>query len=204
MFEIKLDNGQVLVAKLPYPLAGPAHFTTASEVATMQFMREMLELPVPQVLAWSSRSENTPVKSEFIIMEKLGGRYLSDAWDDLTTDETANIIQEIVEVERRMTETYFHALGSLYYIKDIPDNVRSIGLSSYSEVADKLYCIGPTVERRFWCNGRAELNINRGPCELNLKINSYILITQDVLLLYYQGMISRNVLNLSLIVKSLG
>lgn len=34
-----MDNGQEVVAKVPNPNAGVPHFTTASEVATMNFVR---------------------------------------------------------------------------------------------------------------------------------------------------------------------
>jgi hypothetical protein len=38
-FVLTLDNGSEVVAKLPNPNAGPAFYTTASEVATRQFVR---------------------------------------------------------------------------------------------------------------------------------------------------------------------
>lgn len=34
-----MDNGFEVVAKLPNPNAGPAHFTVASEVATREVVR---------------------------------------------------------------------------------------------------------------------------------------------------------------------
>lgn len=38
VFEITMDDGRELIAKLPNPNAGRPHFTTASEVATMDFV----------------------------------------------------------------------------------------------------------------------------------------------------------------------
>jgi len=38
-FCLTMDDGRKFVAKLPNPNAGPAHYTTASEVATMDFVR---------------------------------------------------------------------------------------------------------------------------------------------------------------------
>lgn len=37
-FLLSMDNGQEVVAKVPNPNAGVPHFTTASEVATMDFV----------------------------------------------------------------------------------------------------------------------------------------------------------------------
>ena len=38
VFQMTMDDGRVVIAKLPNPNAGRPHFTTASEVATMDFV----------------------------------------------------------------------------------------------------------------------------------------------------------------------
>lgn len=38
-FTLTMDDGQMVIAKVPNPNAGIAYFTTASEVATMDFVR---------------------------------------------------------------------------------------------------------------------------------------------------------------------
>ncbi len=52
--------------KVPDPLV-PRRLVTASEVATLEFLRVELELPVPKVLAWSDSNGNT-VGCEYIVM----------------------------------------------------------------------------------------------------------------------------------------
>jgi hypothetical protein len=37
-FVLTMDDGQEVIAKVPNPNAGVSHFTTASEVATMEFV----------------------------------------------------------------------------------------------------------------------------------------------------------------------
>lgn len=44
------DDGSEVFARISTPIAGPAHYTTASEVATMNFLRNVLGLPVPKNL----------------------------------------------------------------------------------------------------------------------------------------------------------
>jgi hypothetical protein len=39
VFLLTMDDGRGVIAKLPNPNAGLPHFTTASEVATMNFVR---------------------------------------------------------------------------------------------------------------------------------------------------------------------
>lgn len=33
-----MDNGKNVIARIPHPIAGPEYYTTASEVATMEFV----------------------------------------------------------------------------------------------------------------------------------------------------------------------
>ena len=40
VFWLSMDDGSVAIARIPNPNAGPPVYTTASEVATMDFVRE--------------------------------------------------------------------------------------------------------------------------------------------------------------------
>ncbi|KAJ7701779.1 hypothetical protein B0H17DRAFT_1327423 [Mycena rosella] len=112
LFDIRLDNGVELVAKLPFVIAGPAHLTTASEVATMLFAREVLDRLVPRIYTWCSRAEESDVGSEYIIMEKVPGVQLFDRWTNIR-EGVQTIIQDVVNAEEKMTNTQFGMLGSL-------------------------------------------------------------------------------------------
>lgn len=39
VFAVTMQDGKQLIVKIPNPNSGPSHYTTASEVATMQFVR---------------------------------------------------------------------------------------------------------------------------------------------------------------------
>lgn len=62
-------SGKEVIAHIPTPIAGPPHYTTPSEIATMAFLRDILGVPVPRVLAYSADSTN-PVGSVYIIMKR--------------------------------------------------------------------------------------------------------------------------------------
>ncbi|CDM26530.1 Protein kinase-like domain [Penicillium roqueforti FM164] len=151
LFQLTIDDRRDIIAKLPNPNAGRPHFTTASEVATMDFLRNVLNLPVPRVYAWSSRAPENPLGAEYIIMEKQSGVVLND----------------LVDIERRLAATKFSKFGSLYYKDDLPDNSDSTSPlyldSTGSEVRSKTFAIGPTNHRSFFDFGRGELDIERGP-----------------------------------------
>ncbi|KAF2685338.1 hypothetical protein K458DRAFT_403544 [Lentithecium fluviatile CBS 122367] len=71
---LTMNNGSEVVVKVPNPNAGLLHFTTASEVATMEF-----------VLAWSSRAQGSPIGAEYIIMEEARGVEPENVWPDGAT-----------------------------------------------------------------------------------------------------------------------
>ena len=68
-----------MIAKIPHPNAGPSSLTTASEVATLDFVRTVLNVPAPKVLAWNAPSQNQ-VRAEYIIMEEAKGSQLHKVW----------------------------------------------------------------------------------------------------------------------------
>ena len=56
VFLVTFQNGQQVIVRIPTPISGPSHFSTASEVTTMDFLRR-LGIPVQIVLAWSSQAQ---------------------------------------------------------------------------------------------------------------------------------------------------
>lgn len=41
IFRLSMDNGRAAIVRVPHPIAGPKYLTTASEVATMDFVRSL-------------------------------------------------------------------------------------------------------------------------------------------------------------------
>lgn len=105
-FRLVMQDGQKVIAKIPHPSAGPPVYTTASEVATMDFARTILKIPVPKVLAWSATDQN-PVESEYIIMEEAEGTQLHEAWKDMKLKVKRNVIWEIIDIEKRLLSVSF-------------------------------------------------------------------------------------------------
>ncbi|KAL3489348.1 hypothetical protein BJX62DRAFT_252674 [Aspergillus germanicus] len=70
-FLATMRDGKELIIQIPNPNTGPAHYTTTSEVATMQYR---LHIPVPKVLAYYSKASESKLGAEYIMMEKLKPR----------------------------------------------------------------------------------------------------------------------------------
>ena len=69
--------------------------------------------------------------------------------------------------------------GNLYYATDaFPgcENVEINGniLQSERAEAERRFVIGPVVDTTFWDQGRAGMDVDRGPCELNLLAKGFI------------------------------
>ncbi|GLA00434.1 phosphotransferase enzyme, partial [Aspergillus niger] len=55
-------------------------------------------------------------------MEKRAGVVLTDVWDSLKGKQKAHILDQIVDIQRRLADARFAKFGSLCYGDDIPDN----------------------------------------------------------------------------------
>ncbi|KAF2461687.1 phosphotransferase enzyme family protein, partial [Lineolata rhizophorae] len=161
VFLITLDDGREVIAKLPNPNAGPAQFTTASEVATMDFVRNVLKVPAPKVFAWSSSADNA-VGAEYILMERSKGVELSKVWDEISWEQRLEIVRVLVGYEKAFASTRLPSYGSLYYAEDLPSS-SSCQVVLEGAPDGKAFAIGPTTNRAFFDDGRDVVEVNRGP-----------------------------------------
>ncbi|KAK5937241.1 hypothetical protein PMZ80_010541 [Knufia obscura] len=163
---LTMDDDSQVVAKVPNPNAGLPHLTTASEVATVDFVRNILGTPIPRVLAWHSRAQQNPVGAEYIIMEKAPGTELERVWRDMGVEDRWALIQSLARFEETWTSVSFTKFGSLYYTEDLDTGVGS-DLSyrdaNEDEITDRRFAIGPSVGRDFVGNGRVTIAFDRGP-----------------------------------------
>ncbi|KAF2433867.1 phosphotransferase family protein [Tothia fuscella] len=167
VFRLQMDDGSILMARIPHPNAGPPKYTTASEVATMDFAHSILDIPVPKVLAYSTTADN-PVGSEYIIMEEAKGTQLSEVWEYMDVKDQLVIITELVTIDQKFLSASLNRHGALYYKKDsFPGcetaQVTASIMDSLRADVEKRFVIGPTVEREFWEKQRADMAIDRGP-----------------------------------------
>ncbi|RMZ72435.1 phosphotransferase enzyme family [Pyrenophora seminiperda CCB06] len=161
---MRMDDGREVVAKVPNPNAGRAFYTTASEVATMDFARRVLDTPAPRVYAYNSQAQSHAVGAEYIIMEKAQGVPLSLVWDKLALPQKLHVLLALVQIQKRWLSISFSHYGGLYYAKDIPSSCEA---SHYVQdgvvVKDSEFVVGPATGRDWYDAGRAGLDIERGP-----------------------------------------
>ncbi|WEW56252.1 hypothetical protein PRK78_001691 [Emydomyces testavorans] len=167
VFLLTLEDGFHAIAKIPYHIAVPQRYATASEAATLELLR-VKGVPVPKVYGYSASADN-PAGVEYIIMEKANGVRLDEKWFSLTKRERHKLASSFVGIEKRLFDIPFHAIGSIYFKSDVPSNLQ---VPLYSEAHEsheqddtsKRFCIGPIADYMFWYGKRAALDIHRGPC----------------------------------------
>ncbi|KAF2753100.1 phosphotransferase enzyme family protein [Pseudovirgaria hyperparasitica] len=164
-FLLTMDDNDQVVAKVPNPNAGVPHLTTASEVATMDMIRNIVGTPAPRVIAWDSRAENA-VNAEYIIMEKAKGVQLGSVWPTMDIDQKGQVIRAIARHLRSWSKISFSHIGSLYYRKDLPavDETTSIYIDGLEKpIQNTKFAIGPITGREWSDSGKPSVRCDRGP-----------------------------------------
>ncbi|KAM5471153.1 hypothetical protein MauCBS54593_003492 [Microsporum audouinii] len=166
-FLFSFEDGRQAVGKVPNPVGITPHLTTASEVATMEFMRTVLQTPTPRVYAWSSKvddSRNT-VGTEFIIMEKIAGIPLGKVWEHLSGSDKMKLLINIFRYQNQWTSVAFSRFGSLYYATDVetlPTDCLYIDKEG-NKVQNPRFVVGPASHNEWFLYGRGALSCDRGP-----------------------------------------
>ncbi|KAG9239441.1 hypothetical protein BJ875DRAFT_501313 [Amylocarpus encephaloides] len=152
---LTMDNGAEVFAKLPNPFA------------TREFLHDVLNIPTPRIIAWSA-DQNNPVRAEYILEEKALGKPLGRLWQDwdkCPMKDRITIIEQIVEIERKLTSTKFVKSGCIYFREDIPDSdALETNPPLCSSILER-FTIGPLVEKELWRGKKVSMDINRGPYE---------------------------------------
>lgn len=182
-FLMKRQNGTEVVAKLPCRNAGPITFTTASEVAVLEYgtcilvsiaaiayqsisVMQRTNIPVPKVYSWSSSISN-PVGAEYIIMEKAVGVPLFEKWEDMTDVQKLEFIKQLTKLEHDLSSIHFPAYGNLYFRPPTTRSFRYQVLDNTIDPADS-YCVGPLCTHTFVpdsSTNETDWIYENGPCK---------------------------------------
>ncbi|KAH8094563.1 hypothetical protein BXZ70DRAFT_948028 [Cristinia sonorae] len=132
-----------------------------SEVATMEYARTVLGLPVPRVVAWCADASSTPVQAEYIITEAPSGVRLCDVWDDLSLNLRVAVVEQLSKLETKLLRPLEGGYGSIFFREDV-DPSMAIDFSTDGRKEER-FVLGPSVEQRYRYRERQELDTDRGP-----------------------------------------
>lgn len=128
-----MDTGTQLIAQIPTPIYKPAKLAIASEVATMDYCRTILHLPVPRVITYSSDASTSPIGAEFILREHAPGVTLDERFHEDTqgekeldwpTEQMMGLCDDVLRCETKFLKARFACYGSLFYKEDVSPELR--------------------------------------------------------------------------------
>lgn len=109
-----------------------------------------------------------PVGAEYILEEKATGKPLGrpwQDWDELPMKNRFAVIEQIVEIERKLASTKFTKSGCIYLREDFPYGDTVVTDPPLCQSTLERFTLGPLVERDLWRDEKADMDLNRGPCE---------------------------------------
>ncbi|KZT24282.1 hypothetical protein NEOLEDRAFT_1135492 [Neolentinus lepideus HHB14362 ss-1] len=172
IFLLKGNNGKDALIRIPFSFAGPPKLSTASEVATMEFMRNVLGVPAPRVLGWSADATRNSIGAEYIIVERVPGTTFPARWPTLSAEQLDIFLSDLLDIETAFERAPFSQIGSLFFAEDVDPELQSRPLFSDQgehrldarllAAADK-YRVGPLVNEEWWREGRINTQADHGP-----------------------------------------
>jgi len=75
------------------------------------------------------------------------------------------IIRQVVEIERKLTDTKIKHCGCIYFKEDIPRGEPLATASTVSPSTLDRFTMGPLVDMDHWRKKKASMVLNRGPCK---------------------------------------
>ncbi|KAG9516558.1 hypothetical protein KCV07_g6716, partial [Aureobasidium melanogenum] len=153
-YAMTMDNGKKVIVKA-------LGSTDEAEPATMRFARDVLKLPVPDILgSCHFGGSDTPmdaVGAGFIIMSKPKGVLLSKIWNGLTQAKRAATIRSIIQYQSIWTFWHPQGYGSVFMNVESPlvnSYCRTLPLPEDPGHPEKLamfdgssYVLGPVLSR---------------------------------------------------------
>ena len=122
-------------------------FKTECDVATTEIVRWSTTIPVPKIYAYDS-SANNKLGLEWILMERVMGRQMSESWDDLEYNAKVGFTRQIADWTQQLSTLTSKKIGGVYM--DFQEK-------------HVLFYVGRSVHTLLNQDGRLLYDINRGP-----------------------------------------
>ena len=144
---------------------------TASEVAdNATIVRNYLGVPVPKVLAWSSKAATNGIGAEYIIMETAQGVQLSNVWSDLNARKKKKYCQ-LDSICRAKNSSMPNSRSMVAFTTRMTSQKLTQGsspvrgcISSWRRVRKRDSASDPPPTVISTEDERADMDVERGPC----------------------------------------
>ncbi|KAF9012108.1 hypothetical protein BDZ89DRAFT_1143019 [Hymenopellis radicata] len=170
VFRLTFNNDQTAIARIPSTrmFGSGVSWATASEVATLHAMRNVVKLRVPKVLAWAKDATN-PVSSPYIILEDIAGVPLHHEWTlpETRGEPVRKMVRAVCNIMAGAAYLPYARLGGLYFREDFPSQPQAPLLPEafarrFSDF-EASSTVGPIANLLWWRPFHDEPGFNRGP-----------------------------------------
>ena len=136
------------------------HFKTESEVATVRHLQSRTSVPVPNIIASQSSSDNE-LRFEWILMERVHGLPLADVWVSLPWDAKVSCVKDVAMIMAQLFEVRYDAIGNLLNAKNL--SIESERPPHNDAAESNAVVVGRIVSMIFFWNKHLTMNVPRGP-----------------------------------------
>jgi len=132
-------------------------YKTLSEAATMDWMRHNSNIPVPAVVAYETSRAN-PVGFEWILMTKIPGKPLADAWRSIPYLAKERLVKRFAEYSSCLFKTQMSGIGNIYAASSPKvDRIVSMPFFWGDHIHQDVYR-GPFTSSKDWIAARLALS----------------------------------------------
>lgn len=149
LFSIDCAKGR-FIFRVSLPVAPVVK--TSSEVATLAFIREKTDIPVPHVIAHDADLSNE-LGFEWMLMERVDARPLHEVWHGMSWMKKGLLVKQIAEHVAQLFNIELSGIGSLGPADKFAANAD--GQSTHT--------VGEIVQPAFFKGDNIALDIARGP-----------------------------------------
>ncbi|UPK92510.1 hypothetical protein LCI18_003445 [Fusarium solani-melongenae] len=143
-YQVTIQDQPPLMLRISLPV--DPQYKTLSEVATIRWVNAVTTMPLPQVITYNS-SLDSALGFEWILMTRLDGTSLSDAWPHIDFSTKSALVRQFASFTASLFRNQLSGIGNIY----LPL------LSTVTPITGRI------VSMPFFWGDRINLDMDRGP-----------------------------------------
>lgn len=176
-----LPHPRKLIMRVSLPV--DPHHKTRGEVATLHWIRQNTDIPVPTVIAYDDSNEND-IGFEWILLSFVPGVPVTEQWQRMSMDQKATLVERVADIEAKLMtgseRVALRGIGTLSFgrVSEESQVGNSLsheahanndppsapeGVQDSSQASSGSPTPGRIVERHFFWDGHDEYDVPRGP-----------------------------------------
>lgn len=160
LYKVNTENG-LFMMRVTLPV-DPCH-KTESEVATIKFVNQKTDIPVPKIIASDASNENE-LGFEWILMEMVPGKPLRAHWRKLPMSAKRDLVQRIALYQAQLFRNQFTGIGNIFEqeLSEIHSTANNKQVSP-AEHGEANFVVDRIVSLKFFWGDHITQDVPRGP-----------------------------------------